>query len=195
MREHTCLPLPMLRHQWSEDLGRAWSDAEWATDVANPAPVSHNVRFRLVQYYILHQAYFNPAKINQFFNRMVASCLRCLTRMWTSSTCSGPAPSWYITGLLSLLASPAPLEFPRYAPGACALVAFLSILRNIWQLADSLTWLSSWLSGCSGAPGSRGPPIGSSPGSVSGRTGDGGERCLELRVVAGSPEVISLASV
>ena len=92
--------------------------------LASPSHIPRNARFRLIQFYILHRAYLTPAKINRFFNRTDAACLRCshvdavmlhmmwacpaLTQYWVSvfshlSLCTGrKLPQTWETGLLGI---------------------------------------------------------------------------------------------
>lgn len=78
VRHNSTHPLQELRTKWGGgDLGRPLEDKDWENILQRATKVSHNARFRLIGFYILHSAYITPDRIHQFFHREDAECPRC----------------------------------------------------------------------------------------------------------------------
>lgn len=77
LRIHTAPPLTSLRAHWDADLRQPVIDREWDSMLESPTRIPRNARFRLIQYYIIHEAYLMPELINKYFDRNDACCARC----------------------------------------------------------------------------------------------------------------------
>ncbi|KAJ1105769.1 hypothetical protein NDU88_003174 [Pleurodeles waltl] len=53
-----------------------FTDKEWVTILETPTYVTSNMRFRLIQNYVIQRAYLTPGKINRYFARTDAACPR-----------------------------------------------------------------------------------------------------------------------
>ena len=93
--EHTGLSLALLHGKWEDDLGRAVHDAGWEQALKFPQKVSHNARFKRIQFSILHRTNLTPAQFNFFFPNAHLQCPRgsraASQRQQTSSICCGSA--------------------------------------------------------------------------------------------------------
>ncbi|KAJ1204271.1 hypothetical protein NDU88_008052 [Pleurodeles waltl] len=77
MRTDSITPLVSLKKTWEKDLNRDIPEEEWGRVLRNLLKATRNARFKLLNFYVLHQAYLTPARINKNFGKVTECCPRC----------------------------------------------------------------------------------------------------------------------
>uniref|UniRef100_A0A803K169 Reverse transcriptase domain-containing protein n=1 Tax=Xenopus tropicalis TaxID=8364 RepID=A0A803K169_XENTR len=64
------------RESWEKDLGPILDD-QWKEVLASPITVSINCRHEMLQLYLIHRAYYTPAKLHKIYQESSPLCFRC----------------------------------------------------------------------------------------------------------------------
>ncbi|KAJ1102045.1 hypothetical protein NDU88_007103 [Pleurodeles waltl] len=70
------ISLDVLKATWVTDIGRDINDKEWSFSLQYAKQVSRNTRFKLIQFYLFHQAYLTPHRLNRIYHTTTLHCPR-----------------------------------------------------------------------------------------------------------------------
>lgn len=110
----TSTPLPV-QSRWEVILGEPLSEKDWIKVHEGVKAANSNVRFKLVQYNFVHQAYLTPKTLSKIFPTRADSCPRCgaadsdfMHMVWTC-----PRLSQYWTSVLGKIQEATGLAVPK----------------------------------------------------------------------------------